>query len=104
MKRTSIINLLLEKVEPEREYIPGGVAKGMTLLDIAKKHSLPIEQIKSQLKKGIKVEMEHTSNVNVAREVATDHLYEDGLYYDKLQQVNLEELVKKVFKKKRVSN
>lgn len=105
MRRKSIIELVLEEVAPEREYIPGGIAKGMTLLDIAKKHSLKIEQIKSQLQKGIKIEMEHTGNVNVAKEIATDHLYEDGLYYDKLQQVNLEELVRKVFKKRlEVSN
>ncbi len=39
------------------------------------------------LKKGIKVEMEHTTDRAVATEIAMDHLTEDPQYYDKLEQM-----------------
>jgi len=38
---------------------------------------------------GTQVEMEHTSDVNVAREIATDHLTEDPQYYTKLVKAGL---------------
>lgn len=67
-----------------KELIPGGVAEGIT-----------DEQInKEDLKKGEKVELEHTPRKDVAREIARDHIVETGkkdsdgkirsLYYDKL--------------------
>lgn len=37
-----------------------------------------------QLKKGTKVEMEHTSNRKVARKIAQDHLRENPNYYKSL--------------------
>lgn len=39
------------------------------------------------LLKGQKVEMEHTSNKAVAKEIAMDHLTEDKKYYDKLETI-----------------
>lgn len=46
----------------------------------------PIESLDpQQLKAGIKVEMEHTDNPDIAREIATDHLTEDPEYYKKLK-------------------
>lgn len=39
------------------------------------------------IKQGIKVEMEHTDNPMVAREIAMDHLTEDPEYYDKLARM-----------------
>jgi hypothetical protein len=75
-------------VKPFREdKIPGGLAKGMTLNDIAKKHNISVDTIVKDLKKGMKVEMEHTTDVNVAKEIAFDHLYEDPKYYDKLAKI-----------------
>jgi len=38
----------------------------------------------NQLNAGIRVEMEHTKNPKVAREIALDHLKEDPQYYTKL--------------------
>lgn len=38
-----------------------------------------------QLDKGAKVEMEHTDDINLAREIAKDHLTEDKDYYKKLE-------------------
>ena len=40
-----------------------------------------------QLEKGIKVEMEHTSNKQVALKIALDHLAEISNYYDLLAQM-----------------
>jgi hypothetical protein len=75
-------------VKPFREdKIPGGLAKRMTLNDIAKKHNISVDTIVKDLKKGMKVEMEHTTDVNVAKEIAFDHLYEDPKYYDKLSTI-----------------
>lgn len=57
-----------------------------TVNTIAKKHGVPVEQITSQLAKGIKIELEHTSDRAVAHEIALDHLGEFPDYYDRLAQ------------------
>jgi hypothetical protein len=81
-------------VKPFREdKIPGGLAKGMTLNDIAKKHNISVDTIVKDLKKGMKVEMEHTTDVTVAKEIAFDHLYEDPKYYDKLAKMENENIL-----------
>ena len=81
-------------VKPFREdKISGGLAKGMTLNDIAKKHNISVDTIVKDLKKGMKVEMEHTTDVNVAKEIAFDHLYEDPKYYDKLGKMETESVI-----------
>lgn len=40
-----------------------------------------------ELKKGMKVEMEHTTDASVAKEIAMDHLSEDTQYYRKLAKM-----------------
>lgn len=72
---------------PELKFedkISGGLSSSMSLRDIAKKHNVDIELIKSELKKGIKVEKEHTADIKIASEIAKDHLVEDPNYYTKL--------------------
>jgi hypothetical protein len=69
----------------------GHLSKGMSPQDIANKHKVDIGAIKQQLKKGIKVEKEHTSSIKAAARIALDHLYEDPKYYSKLSKLNLEE-------------
>jgi hypothetical protein len=87
-KWASIHATIKGPVKPFREdKISGGLAKGMTLNDIAKKHNISVDTIVKDLKKGMKVEMEHTTDVNVAKEIAFDHLYEDPKYYDKLSKI-----------------
>jgi hypothetical protein len=54
---------------------------------LAQKHKVPLETIQSALSAGMKVEMEHTNDKNVAREIALDHLGEDPKYYEKLKKV-----------------
>jgi hypothetical protein len=71
----------------EIENIPGGLAKNKSLEDIAKHHNIDVNAVKKQLEKGIKTELEHTSNKNIAKEIAMDHIYEDPKYYDKLKKI-----------------
>lgn len=60
--------------------------KTLTVSQLADKHGVPVEQIQQQLAKGIKVELEHTSHPDVAKEIALDHLGEFPDYYDRLTQ------------------
>jgi hypothetical protein len=82
--------------EIDEDNIPGGLAKGKTLIDLAKKYDekgyydpkqFAAEYIKPKLMKGIKVEMEHTTDVRIATEIAMDHLWEDINYYEKLAKI-----------------
>lgn len=79
------------KCSKSEEHIPGGIASKE---DIKK---LP----KDLLDQGTKVEMEHTSDPNIAREIAADHLMEDRHYYSKLSELekskNVREQRAKVF-------
>ena len=54
---------------------------------LAKKHKVPVSQIKNQLKKGTKVEKEHTKNVELATTIASQHIDELPDYYDRLSKV-----------------
>jgi hypothetical protein len=69
------------------EFFKGGVANGMNVQDLADKHGISIEEIKSALDKGMAVEAEHTNDKEKAYEIAKDHIFEDPKYYDKLAQV-----------------
>lgn len=87
--------------EMEEEKLQGGKSDKMTLLDIAKKHTdnpksedrikKTLEKLKIQFKKGVEVEMEHTKDIEVAEEIAMDHLSEDPKYYDKLKKIEATE-------------
>ncbi len=57
------------------DKIPGGLADGKN----------PEDFNRADLDKGIKVELEHTSDPAIALEVAMDHLVEDKRYYEKLE-------------------
>lgn len=57
--------------------IPGGLSEGMSPSDFKKK----------SLKRGTKVEMEHTTDPKIAQEIAMDHLVEDPKYYSKLARM-----------------
>jgi hypothetical protein len=86
----------IDEIAVQIDNIPGGLAKGKTLIDLAKKwdskgyydpKQFASKYIKPQLMKGIKVEMEHTTDVRIATEIAMDHLWEDLKYYDKLASI-----------------
>ncbi len=61
----------------ENDKIPGGLASGMpdSAFD------------PEQLRAGIEVELEHTTDKAIAKEIAKDHLKEDPKYYTKLQKM-----------------
>jgi len=59
------------------EHIPGGLAKDKK----------PEEFDPKALAKGIDIEMEHTDDPNVAREISMDHLTESPVYYDELEKM-----------------
>jgi hypothetical protein len=59
----------------------------LTVSALAKKHDVDKDYIEKQLKKGIKVEHEHTTKLKVARQIALAHLGEDPNYYKKLKKI-----------------
>lgn len=61
--------------------------KTLTVPQLADLHSVPKQQIIDQLNKGINVELEHTTDRRVAKEIALDHLKEFPDYYDRLAKV-----------------
>jgi hypothetical protein len=86
----------IDEIAVQIDKIPGGLAKGKTLIDLAKRwdpkgyydtKQFATEYIKKKLQQGIKVEMEHTTDVRIATEIAMDHLWEDLKYYDKLAKI-----------------
>ncbi len=58
----------------EKDILPGGLADDKK----------PDDFNPSSLLDGTKVELEHTNDPNIAREIAMDHLEEDDNYYKKL--------------------
>jgi len=58
-----------------------------TLGELAKKHDVALADLGVQLTKGIKAELEHTSDRKIAKEIALDHLNELPDYYDRLEAV-----------------
>jgi hypothetical protein len=71
----------------KEDVIKGGLAAGMSLKDIAKKHNVSEKELADEFRKGYKVEREHTNDTNVAKEIALDHLFEDPKYYTKLSKI-----------------
>jgi hypothetical protein len=63
----------------------------LSVSDIDHKYpNIPHSFINEQLIKGIKVEMEHTDNPEVARKIALDHLEENPFYYQYLDKMEEE--------------
>ncbi len=79
----------IDEIAVEIDNIPGGLEKGMTLSDIAKHHNISLQTLKNEFIKGYAVEREHTTDTNIAKEIALDHLYEDPNYYSKLSKIEI---------------
>ena len=58
-----------------------------SIKQLSKKHNVDKDDIISQVKKGVKVELEHTSDPKIALEIALDHINELPDYYDRLETV-----------------
>ena len=85
---------VFKKSIKKESKIPGGLSQGMNLSDIAKKHNVSLAELTDEFKKGYKVEREHTTDIEIAKEIAMDHLVEDPKYYTKLKKI--EETIQKV--------
>jgi hypothetical protein len=70
-----------------KNTIKGGKSDKLSLHDIADKFKVSVDKIKSQLQKGVKIESEHTSDKEKAREIAMDHITEFPDYYDRLEKM-----------------
>lgn len=89
--------------------IKGGLADNKSIKDIVVHHgkdswaSIQFENLEKQLEKelerGMSVEMEHTKDKDLAREIAMDHLWEDPKYYTKLKKVETESIKNNLRKK-----
>lgn len=71
----------------ESNKLKGGKSDKLTPEDIAKKFKISISKVQAQIRKGIKVESEHTNDREKAREIATDHVSEFADYYDRLEKM-----------------
>jgi hypothetical protein len=92
-------------VKESEEKLKGGISDDKTLMDLAKKHSYDdssdsttknkiddmLQTLKSQFKKGLKVELEHTDDKSIAKEIVLDHLSEDPHYYTELKKIEATE-------------
>jgi hypothetical protein len=66
--------------------------KSLTEFKLDVKPTVDIKDVdKEELKKGIKIEKEHTTDIKTAMRIALDHLSEDPKYYSKLAKAGLEE-------------
>ena len=70
-----------------KKYLEGGKSAGMSLSEVAKLHNMNADQLRPQLQKGIKHELEHTDKITEARRIALDHLVEFPDYYDRLDKI-----------------
>lgn len=70
-------------------------SKKKSFESLVRKHTKKIKNVekilKTQLNMGIKVEMEHTDDKDLAKKIAMDHLYEDPKYYTKLKKIESKE-------------
>lgn len=67
--------------EKQQDKIPGGLADEMS----------PEQFDRKALLKGLKSELEHTDDPQIALEIAMDHLVEDPDYYEKLESIHNED-------------
>jgi hypothetical protein len=77
----------IDEIAVQIDKIPGGLANNKTTKDLANKYNVELSKIKEYLTNGIRVEMEHTTDIRFAAEIAMDHLWEDLNYYQKLASI-----------------
>ncbi len=76
----------------ESDEVKGGKADDLTAADIAKKFKVSLLMVKKQIEMGKKVELEHTKNSKLAKDIAMDHLAEIPDYYSRLKKMEKEAL------------
>lgn len=82
------INRIKEKLSQRiLEELAGGLADGKTIQDVYKKYpKTSQEDLDKQYEMGLKIEMEHTKDKDVASEITLDHLMENENYYTLLSR------------------
>jgi len=63
----------------------------LSISEIAEKHGVELDYVIDQLMKGTEHEMEHTDRLDVAKKIALHHVAETPDYYQKLEQLKLED-------------
>lgn len=58
-----------------------------SIAQVAQKHGVSEDDMLDRVEAGMRVEMEHTSDMQAAMEIALDHLNEQPDYYERLSQV-----------------
>ena len=75
------VNDLRSIVFSEEEKVMGGKADDMSVEDLADKHNVDVRDIEKEIEVGVRIEMEHTDDKEIAREIAMDHIFEFPDYY-----------------------
>ena len=75
------VNDLRSIVFSEEEKVIGGKADDMSVEDLADKHNVDVRDIEKEIEVGVRIEMEHTDDKEIAREIAMDHIFEFPDYY-----------------------
>ena len=75
------VNDLRSIVFSEEEKVMGGKADDMSVEDLADKHNVDVKDIEKEIEVGVRIEMEHTDDKEIAREIAMDHIFEFPDYY-----------------------
>lgn len=70
-----------KEIKVEQDSVEGGKADKLTPPEIAEKHGVSLKDIQKEIELGIEIEMEHTNDPILAREITLDHLVEFPDYY-----------------------
>lgn len=70
-----------------KNNLKGGLSDKSTKQDIANKFKISLRKVEKELKMGVKVELEHTDDKTLAKEIAMDHLIEIPDYYSRLSKM-----------------
>jgi len=71
----------------QEDSLFGGEGDSHTPESLAKLHDVSVQDIENQIEIGIKIEMKHTDQPNIARELAMDNLVDDPFYYTHLDKI-----------------
>jgi hypothetical protein len=95
-EEASLVDKILSEMLGDKPGID--IKKTKSLDKIAKKHNVSVEYLEKQLKKGIKIEMEHTTDKGEAEIIALHHLEEIPDYYTRLNKMEKSTEVKEAKK------
>jgi hypothetical protein len=68
-------------IKVESDEIVGGKADNLSPSEIAEKHGVELKDIQKEIEIGMEIEMEHTDDPMLAKEITLDHLTEFPDYY-----------------------